>query len=361
MSQIQELLSEVDAILKTNYWLTPINLMEAREKFLKDPSHNPQIEYPEIPIKLLEEKLHTLLKSKEATAHTNLESWILYRKKQEQELTILQLLNRGNEDFGMNSCQLYQCTFDQTYIDQAKIDASSPLPFESKETKTSADIVTGITDYLHSYGITDWTVELSEQTDFYFRVKAAQKKLLIGKIFNWDFTDFDAMLAHEIDGHVIRGVNAEQQANPLLKKPLPFYIKTEEGLASFLGDYCSTAAEINLKHHALKYLAGDIARTGSFKDVYEYLLSGGFTPELAFQRTFRLKRGFSDTEIPGCFGKEALYYEGMLQVKQFLDQGGEVEKLYAAKVGLDDLKYIELPDRILYPERLHRYLTNLAG
>ncbi|OGV96833.1 hypothetical protein A2W24_03275 [Microgenomates group bacterium RBG_16_45_19] len=74
---------------------------------------------------------------------------------------------------------------------------------------------------------------------------------------NWDFCDLDNTLAHEIDGHVVRAVNMSRQVKPLFQKPWPFYLKTEEGLASFLGDYLSPqTALISRKHHALKYLAG---------------------------------------------------------------------------------------------------------
>lgn len=163
------------------------------------------------------------------------------------------------------------------------------------------------------------------------------------------------MLAHEIDGHVLRGINSTKQQDLLLQKSLPFYIKTEEGLASFLGDYCSTSGEINRKHHALKYLAGQLAITSSFKMVFEFLVDNGFTPDLAFQRTFRLKRGLTDTGIPGCYGKEAVYYEGMVEVKRYLDEGGSVEKLYSAKIGLADLQFTEIPTGIIIPDRIKKY------
>jgi len=340
-----------------------LNLSEEREKFLAHPQQNPQITYPELPISALEQQLKKLLTFQVSGKPSDLTSWIFSRRKQELELTTLMLLNRGNEDFGMNSCHLFQCRFRNDAIQQAKIDAASPLPFESKENKSSQEIIDGISAYLKNYGVHDWTVQLSDQTDFYFRVKAPKKLILIGKLFNWDFTDFDCMLAHEIDGHVLRAINAAALKNPLLKKPLPFYIKTEEGLGSFLGDYCSTTSEINRKHHALKYLAGHLARTASFVEVFEFLVGHGFTVDLAFQRTFRLKRGFSDTGIHGCFGKEAMYYEGMFEVKHFLDNGGDVEKLYCAKVGLEDILYLEKPQNAIIPNRVVNYLflrpTNL--
>jgi len=164
------------------------------------------------------------------------------------------------------------------------------------------------------------------------------------------------MLAHEIDGHVLRYLNSQHQENQLFRSPLPFYIKTEEGIASFLGDYCSVNGAITLKHHALKYLAGILAETSSFREVYTFLMDSGFTPDLAFQRTFRLKRGLMDTSQPGCFTKEALYYEGMIEVKTFIDKGGDLRKLFAAKICLDDVGLMPLLKQVLIPKRLQTYL-----
>ncbi len=359
MLKTEQQINETSQFLQTAVWLTPLNLNEEREKFLANPSFNPQIQYPELPMLMLENHLHQLLQTPNKKDPNTLEEWVLGRRKHELELTILMLLNRDNEDYGMNSCQLYQCTFDDQTLVQAKKDAASPLPFVSNENKTTAEIIEGITQYLREYGITDWLVELSEQTDFYFRVKANQKRILIGKRFNWDFTNFDCMLAHEIDGHVLRAVNSAKQSNPLLQKPLPFYIKTEEGLASFLGDYHSSTAEINRKHHAIKYLAGHLAQTASFKEVFEFFMASGFTEDLAFQRTFRLKRGLSDTGRAGCFGKEAMYYEGMIEVKKYIDNDGDIEKLYSAKIGLADLPYVEIPNEVLIPDRLQKYLNKI--
>ena len=165
------------------------------------------------------------------------------------------------------------------------------------------------------------------------------------------------MLAHEIDGHVLRYLNAQHQENPEFRSSLPFYIKTEEGLASFLGDYCTPHGELALKQHALKYLAGIQATASSFREVYTFLMDHGFTSDLAFQRTMRLKRGLSDTAQAGCFAKEALYYEGLQEVKSFVDGGGNIHQLFAAKAGLQDIASIPIPTGTLIPRRLKKYLS----
>ncbi|HYD34710.1 MAG TPA: tyrosine/phenylalanine carboxypeptidase domain-containing protein [Vitreimonas sp.] len=346
--------------LKVSSWLAPLNLEDERKEFLENPNHNPQFKYPDLPLDALKDSLRNLA-TIESSFTDPFATWLFNRKKTELELTLQLLINRGNSEFGSLAAQLYNCTFDPEIISRAKVDASSPLPFESKEHRTPDQIVTGIQDYLNAYGITDWQIQISNQTDFYFRVRANKKTILISQNFNWDFCDFDNMLAHEIDGHVLRGVNATLQPSSLLNSPLPFYIKTEEGLASFLGDYCSTTAEISRKHHALKYLAGHLAVNSSFRDVFGFLVEAGFTPPLAFQRTFRLKRGYEDTSSPGCFTKEAMYYEGMREIKTYLDNGGSVESLYVAKVGLADISHLPsaLIDntKIKIPERLKKYLA----
>lgn len=344
--------------LNVSKLFAPLNLQEQRVAFLANPNFNPHFEYPEFDKESIA-NIQSELEAIGLTTEDSLEKWILERKIEELKLEIEMCLSRGTAQLNKITAKLFNCSFKSQYLKSAELDANSPLPFESKENKTAEEIVRDISTYLESYNIFDWNVTLSDQSDFYFRVRADQKTLLISKNFNWDFCDFDNMLAHEIDGHVIRGINAFKQSNPLLQTPLPFYIKTEEGLASFLGDYCSSTAEISRKHHALKYLAGHLAQTASFLEVFEFLCQHGFTAPLAFQRTFRLKRGFTDTSMHGCFAKEAMYYEGMLEVKEFLDRGGEIKKLYAGKVGLADLDKLALqhiPEKLVIPQRVTSYL-----
>ena len=149
-----------------------------------------------------------------------------------------------------------------------------------------------------------------------------------------------------------------KQKKEIFQKPTPFYINTEEGLASFLGDYCSKTSQVARKHHAIKYLGGFLALKGGFFDIYKYFLGNGFSPDLSFQRTFRLKRGFSDTSKAGVFAREAMYYSAMMDVKNYLDGGGNVEKLYSGKIGFEDFDHIEVPEDIIIPQRLQDYLDN---
>jgi hypothetical protein len=42
----------------------------------------------------------------------------------------------------------------------------------------------------------------------------------------------------------------------------------------------------------------------------------------------------------------------MIDVKRYIDEGGSLEKLYAGKIGLDDIKYVPIPDQVVIPDRI---------
>jgi hypothetical protein len=357
---LKTLIADVSPLLNLSTALTPQNLSTEREKFFLQKKYNPQFIYPEISVDAIEKAASQL--NEVEFSPTNLEEKILQQKIEELKLEAELLLALNSENITEITKKLFRGSFSEEFQQLAKQDAEYTGTFDSLENLTGEQTVEKVQKYLLSeYDQKDWEVLASDQGDFYVRVKAPQKKILINSHINWDFTDLDGVLAHEVDGHVIRYLNSQKQELPFLKRTLPFYIKTEEGLASFLGDYCSKNGKLTLKHHALKYLAGIHAATTSFYEVFEFLMANGFTESLAFQRTFRLKRGLSDTSQPGCFAKEAIYYEGMIEVKKYLDEGGSAEKLFSGKFGLADLAEVPSSENVLLPKRLKAYLSSKKG
>ncbi len=349
------LIKQIKNNLHTSYWFTPSNLIVEKTKFFNEENYNPKFLYPKLPINNLNKFLKKLKEIK-INFKKSTEDVILKRKIEEIILKIKLILSRGTQEMTEISSRLYECNFDKNTINNAKNDSRLKVTFEKQEDLDSYETIKKMKEYLEEYNITNWDVKISDKVDFYFRILTQEKTILVGKNINWDFCDLDNSLAHEIDCHVIRTINAQKQKNPIFRKPLPFYIKTEEGLASYLGDYHSSTNEISRKHHALKYLAGKLALKNSFSEVYKFLVKNGFTKDLAFQRTFRLKRGFEDTSTHGCFAKEAMYYEGMMEVKKFFDKGGDVRKIFAGKIGLKDIEYTPIPKGEIIPKRLIDFL-----
>jgi hypothetical protein len=336
-------------------WLTPTNLKEEKRKFFKSETYDPQFTYKQIPEKKVAAAQKNLKKLKSQNGN-GLKSYITKRRIKEAKLKLGLIASIGDaKAITLLSEKLYGLKFKKSYLKQAIIDASIDLDFTKKEILSAKQTAQIIKKYLNKYSQSKWKVMTTTKNDFYIQVRFKKNLIKISESINWDFTDIDSTLAHEIDGHVVRAINAASQQDTRFCETFPFYIKTEEGLASFLGDYCSPNGKISLKHHAIKYLAGYFALNNSFRETYKLFQDYGFSRELAFQRTLRLKKGLTDTSLPGCNAREAMYYEGMLEVKNFIDKGGDMYKLFSAKAGLEDIKYLPLPKHIIIPKRLENY------
>lgn len=351
---------QISALLNQTQWHTPLNFKKEEGAFLAGDKKNPRFVYPEFPVDQLTELLETLATESplpDLTTHSTAAEVIASRRRKELLMLAKLHLSENNASFSAQTIELFGLEFKPEYLEISKKDTALPVSFASQETTTADEARDTFLKTLETYGLEGWKIEIVDIPDFRMRVKATQKLMMINRETNWEFSDLDGTIAHEIEGHILRAANAHRQEDPLFQKPLPFYIKTEEGLASFLADYCSTSSELNRKYHSLKYYAGYLSLSSDFRTIFTMFTDYGFTPSNAFQRTFRLKRGLKNTEEPGLFAKEAVYYQGMLEVKKYLDEGGDVKKLYAGKVGLEDLQYVPIPQHQIIPERLLRYLN----
>ncbi len=355
-------LQELSSFLHQSKWHTPLNFKKEEEAFLNGKKKNPEFIYFTLPVKELQHltlKVRNEIEAGSQKDDDSVAQIIRGRRRKELLLNAELHLAEDNDSFSKISTELFQLEFTPKYLKTAEKDIDLPVSFLSQENTTAEQAKAIFLDTLEKYGLEGWRIEVVDQHDFRMRVKANEKLMLINRNTNWEFSDIDGTIAHEVEGHILRAANAHRQSDPLFQKPLPFYIKTEEGLASFLADYCSTSNELNRKYHSLKFYAGYKSLTTDFAEIFELFTAYGFTQSNAFQRTFRLKRGLKNTAKPGLFAKEAVYYQGMLEVKKYLDDGGDVKKLYAGKVGLEDLEYAPIPQHQIIPERLVTYLSLL--
>jgi len=356
-SAVDEWLKEIRTFAKTYIWLSPLNIAEEKEKFFKSKTYSPKLIYPTIPVNILKRHKSLLRKIKYRKGSTY-KDWVFNERLKETRLRNRFISSIGNaKAITLSSEKLYKLKFNKRYIESAKKDALIPLSFKTKSALSTKDIAKAMNKYLKRYDADDWKVTITNQRDYYVQIKASKKLILISKFVDWDFSTLDSTLAHEIDGHVVRAINASSQKD-IFSKRFPFYIKTEEGLASFLGDYCADGGKLSLKHHAIKYLGGYIALNTSFRETYNFFLDYRFPKNLAFQKTLRLKRGLTDTKLPGCNAREAMYYEGFLEVKKYIKNGGSIKRLFAGKAGLTDVPSMPIPKNIIIPDRIAKYMKS---
>ncbi|KAG8442764.1 hypothetical protein GDO86_011539 [Hymenochirus boettgeri] len=126
----------------------------------------------------------------------------------------------------------------------------------------------------------------------------------------------EGMLKHEIGTHYFRGMNNSQQpwntSNGRKKYGLKPVNPTEEGLASihsvlFRKDPFLWRAA--LLYYTV-YQASCMSFVELFKDVGQFVKD----PNTRWDYCVRAKRGWADTSQPGCFSKDQVYLDGILQI-----------------------------------------------
>ena len=142
-------------------------------------------------------------------------------------------------------------------------------------------------------------------------------------------------MVHEIDVHARRSINGSHQALLCFSTGLPGSLATEEGLAMVGEETSGTASPGVLARQAEVCRAIDEARHVGFRELYDRLC-GRVGNGLAWGICLRVKRGLEYPELPGVYAKDSVYLAGRNKVRRWLDDGGDIQKLYVGKVGVDD-------------------------
>lgn len=221
----------------------------------------------------------------------------------------------------------------QEQIDKSQQKQSAHQSFLSKS-EVAQIMQTHLTHYP---GAAQYQVQFS--TDFVSRVAVNLKHRLIKIRLPIQITtdEIEAVLAHEIDTHVLRQLNSEQQPWHGKKKKYGFshHLRTEEGLA-IINEMMVNQQQLAYRS-ALNYLAVDLALRADFAQVFAFLVQHVQDPERAWSWTVKKKRGLSDTSQKGGFTKDIVYFEGMLEVLQFLKRHHyDPSPLYYGKLAAQD-------------------------
>lgn len=177
------------------------------------------------------------------------------------------------------------------------------------------------------------------------------------------------ILNHEIGTHVFRWLNEEKQ--PWFGKHQEYglaeYLETEEGLAVL--NYMTDHPAPYLWMPSLYYFATYHAQFLSFSELAKKVRPFVDSAERRWKLCVRVKRGFTDTSIPGAYTKDQLYLSGATKVAQWLSEHQyDVPRLYLGKVSLEDVDRLAeariysslLPHFVQDPEYLKKLKTVIA-
>lgn len=306
----------------------PINLEAEKKHFFNETKINPEFKYSEPGFDIENLRLELVKLEMPSSEMGN-----ILDKKRNILLSELEIIdNLGNEQicrklsqeiYGKPSKSLLMGAIKilDTFIEKnEKLDVSSKTLKENFEKE------------LNYYGLKDWKVEYSEK--ILTTVNPVQKIININKQRKFSKKDIPRLTVHEIGVHVLRAVNGFSQEIKLFGLSFPNYISTEEGLASYFEEKTGNSNTNMLREYSGRVLAVDsVVRNLTFRETFDLLKSYGFSDDNAWNLSLRAHRG-------GGYIKDHIYLEGYLKVKKFVNEGGDLKKLFVGKIGIEDLELV---------------------
>ncbi len=333
-------LSEISRATHLLSFLNPTNLHEEEQEFFTKPKYEPQFSYKRF---TRAEGLRTRINAINIVENTPLGR--LFRNVKEQLLIEIKMLeNLGTTKF--TDIRLYG-TPSKTLINKAH-NILQKIPRQPLETKPHAAtyLKTVFEKELIKYGFTGWIINI-KPTVSGVAVSPSKRSIVIKNTAMFSANDIKCLMAHEIGAHIIRTMNGYRQHYEIFSTDaVPRYLQTEEGIAALHEKKAGCLTNNRLRKYAGRVIAASLAQKQGFRQVYNEL-SKYFTPKEAFAMTVRVKRGLADTSQPGGFIKDHVYYEGMLLLEDFIAHGGKITPLYAGKIGLAQISFVE--EEILLP------------
>jgi len=151
----------------------------------------------------------------------------------------------------------------------------------------------------------------------------------------------EALLAHEIDTHVVTYHNGSAQPLRVLGSGLAHYEATQEGLAVLAEYLVGGLTPQRMRILAARVLAvRELVQGADFVDVFRALHRNyHFGARNAFDVALRVFRG-------GGLTKDAVYLHGLNRILHYMRHGGDLHALYVGKISLDQWSDVDaLVDR----------------
>jgi hypothetical protein len=268
--------------------LTPLNLLEEKEKFFNDLSYNPQFRY-----------------SRDFTP---------------KELSAWGLPSDALFEHAKRMLETHQMTFTS---------ASEVITQEFME-KT-------IEDFNSRYQLEEpIVVHFSENQVSRCRINGHH--IYFQLPITYTAERFADLCRHELETHVLRRINHENNFPDRKINEIEFR-RTEEGLAGLHSFLFRKNKVVFKSYHT--YSAVWLAQKHSFAEVYGYLKKFNLSDNLAWNITLRTKRGLKDSSQPGGFTKDICYLEGIVEVLRWvLNHPKELDHLYWGRLSIKEMEQV---------------------
>ena len=342
--EIDKQLAKIEQSYQFLWLVSPVNIQEIKETFFKS-KYKELLDYHYrlLPIDpdILKRKLYNL---KIEEIDDPAMSFLFREKREELDMQITMLSERGTRNFFYDSVRLYKGVERELCEEARKIIAEVPEEEPTKEKE--------LIDAKEFSGLARKEFDYFRQQDKNFKCKVHLRKdvniMMVshGELYiPFDYTmsrvEANALIQHEVGTHVLTYHNGGCQPLRQLSIGLADYDPLQEGMAVMSEFFVDGLVANRLRTLAGRVIAGEALLDGAeFKEIFKLLkMEYGFSSERAFNITSRIMQG-------GGFLKDIIYLKGLLLLKNYLQDGGEYESLLAGKYGIKHTGIIkELTER----------------
>ncbi len=310
----------------------PINEIEEKKTFFKDPQYVPRFKYNDIPSGL------TALASRLSELECgNDELGMLYAGVRDSFLAKIAILqNRGNSEIVLHHAKSLFGEVDDVLLASALEILARPFVdgAAAERNISSVQLKEIFEQELKAMKLDDWSVELSPR--FLISVIIPQKALSVTQDRFFSAKEARRLVVHEIGAHVIRAVNGAMQPYKIFSIGTPQYSATEEGVAVF-SEYLTDLLDENaMRNYAGQVVGVRAAREGmSFRETYFHLKETGIEDARAWRIAVRAHRG-------GGLARDHIYLKGYLELKElFKNDRSDLPYLFAGKVNASDVGLVK--------------------
>jgi hypothetical protein len=194
-------------------------------------------------------------------------------------------------------------------------------------------IVRALETALRERGLVGWRVELDPLMTARVLADAPRTLLRVNPRASCSAEELGALVAHEVDVHVMRAVNGARQPLQIFRHGLHRSLATEEGLALHAEAAAAGLPEGAADRLRIVALVAARARDGGFTELVREMAARLGRSD-AWATVMRVKRGLAEPEKPGAYTKDRVYWIGWRQVGAWLAAGGQREELMVGKVGI---------------------------
>lgn len=332
--------------------LRPVNYFNELDRFISEKgNYNPTFEY-RFPELWLQEKWQDELNSfQDQLKKSYLKSPFLqlFKEKCEELQHRARLLKAyTQQDFAMiekENIALFG-DFDSELLALAKekvFQASSV--YEPERILTSPEIREFCEKYLTERGI--FWVDIVENSASFSRMSISMGKtckLNISPKIQLNKSQLQALLAHEVDIHLMRYLNGQKSGRNIFKSGTAYYLKDEEGLAVWSAMKVLPEGEENLAIYKKYYLLAECGHYDfqSMKNLV-YVLYPNRSLEGIFKTILRVKKGqifTSNITQTSIRMKDKVYLDGYEKIRKLNPDTKLLETLKKGKIKVEDQIFI---------------------